>query len=53
MSISILPLLVAAAMDPSSTAIVGNVRVQALSATVIRIEPKGPMGFYDMTSFVV
>ena len=45
--------LATAALDPSSTAIVGNVRVQALSATVLRIEPKGPMGFFNTTSFVV
>ena len=28
-------------------------RVQALSDTLLRFEPKGPMGFYDEASFLV
>jgi hypothetical protein len=32
---------------------VGNVRVQALSDTLIRIEPKGPIGFESNTTFMV
>ena len=42
--------------DTTTTAngiIVGNVRVQALSATLVRIEPKGPMGFEDRSTLVV
>lgn len=33
--------------------IVGNVRVQALSDTLVRIEPKGPKGFENRTTFMV
>ena len=42
--------------DTTTTAngiLVGNVRVQALSATLVRIEPKGPMGFEDRSTLVV
>ena len=35
----------AAQLRPDASAIVGNVRVQALSPTLLRFEPKGPMGF--------
>ena len=38
-------------VPPSVT--VGNVRVQALSPTVLRVEPKGPHGFEDRTTFMV
>lgn len=31
--------------------VVGNVRVSALSATLLRVEPKGPMGFEDRSTF--
>eukprot|EP00045_Choanoeca_perplexa_P013991 m.161313 g.161313 ORF g.161313 m.161313 type:complete len:861 (-) comp16525_c0_seq1:26-2608(-) len=31
----------------------GRVRVQALSDTLLRVEPRGPAGFYDNTSFMV
>jgi hypothetical protein len=34
-------------------AFVGNLRVQTLSPTLIRVEPKGPMGFEDRTTFMV
>ena len=33
--------------------VVGNIRVQALSPTLIRIEPKGPLGFENRTTFNV
>jgi hypothetical protein len=33
--------------------IVGDLRVQALSPTLVRIEPKGPNGFENRTSFMV
>merc|ERR1712216_334685 len=42
-----------AAVAPSSEIIVGNVRVQALSPTLVRVEPKGPRGFEDRTTFMV
>ena len=34
-------------------AVVGNVRVTALSATLIRVEPKGPKGFEDRSTFSI
>eukprot|EP01052_Picozoa_sp_SAG31_P025602 SAG31_NODE_2253_length_6075_cov_2.406459_2_plen_859_part_00 len=37
--------------SPSVT--LGNVRVQALSPTLLRVEPKGPHGFEDRTTFMV
>eukprot|EP00656_Telonema_subtile_P045294 TRINITY_DN5154_c0_g2_i1.p1 TRINITY_DN5154_c0_g2~~TRINITY_DN5154_c0_g2_i1.p1 ORF type:complete len:835 (-),score=119.33 TRINITY_DN5154_c0_g2_i1:273-2777(-) len=47
-------LLCAAAVVSSSTEIIiGNTRVQALSPTLIRVEPKGPLGFEDRTTFTV
>ena len=36
-----------------STEIIGNVRVQLLSSTVVRIEDKGPKGFEDRPSYIV
>lgn len=36
---------------PSVT--VGNTRIQALSPTLLRVEPKGPMGFEDRSTFMV
>ena len=33
--------------------IVGNVRVQALSPTLFRTEPVGPMGYEDNTTFMI
>eukprot|EP00039_Didymoeca_costata_P024413 m.10222 g.10222 ORF g.10222 m.10222 type:complete len:875 (-) comp4226_c0_seq1:67-2691(-) len=41
------------ALDPSAQVTVGDVRVQALSPSLFRIEPKGPMGFEDRTTFLV
>lgn len=38
---------------PSSSVTVGNLRVTGLSPTLIRVEPKGPMGFEDRTTFMV
>lgn len=46
----LVPCLVAAA---SKEAIVGNVRVQFLSPTLVRLEEKGPKGFEDRTTFTV
>lgn len=34
-------------------AVVGNVRVQALSPTLLRVEPVGPRGFENRTTFMV
>ena len=34
-------------------ATVGRVRVHALSATLLRIEPMGPRGFFNRSSFMV
>lgn len=57
-----MPLLVAAGLlglaalghaAPESWAVVGDVRIQALSTTLLRIEPKGPKGFEDATTFMV
>jgi len=33
--------------------IIGDVRVQALSPTLLRVEPRGPAGFEDRTTFTV
>eukprot|EP01051_Picozoa_sp_SAG22_P015779 SAG22_NODE_2118_length_2984_cov_2.031196_1_plen_396_part_00 len=41
----------AAAAPPSAT--VGNIRVQALSPTLLRVEPRGPLSFEDRTTFMV
>ena len=41
------------AMPPAASVIVGDVRVQALSPTLLRVEPKGPAGFEDRTTFMV
>jgi len=40
-------------MAPFSEVILGHVRVQALSPTLVRVEPKGPRGFEDRTTFMV
>eukprot|EP00927_Polykrikos_kofoidii_P015618 TRINITY_DN16958_c0_g1_i1.p1 TRINITY_DN16958_c0_g1~~TRINITY_DN16958_c0_g1_i1.p1 ORF type:complete len:980 (+),score=114.21 TRINITY_DN16958_c0_g1_i1:90-2942(+) len=32
---------------------VGDIRVQALSSTLLRVEPRGPKGFEDKTTFMV
>jgi hypothetical protein len=37
----------------SNTVIVGDMRVQALSPSLLRIEPRGPKGFEDRTTFTV
>lgn len=39
--------------SPPNQAVVGDLRVTALSATVLRVEPKGPKGFEDRTTFMV
>ena len=53
---AVLPLLAATqlqALCPSCQIVVGNVRVQALSPTLLRVEPKGPRGFEDRGTFMV
>ncbi|EGD81222.1 hypothetical protein PTSG_11259 [Salpingoeca rosetta] len=37
----------------SSIIIVGDVRVQALAENLVRVEPRGPQGFEDRTTFAV
>eukprot|EP00928_Gymnodinium_smaydae_P043647 TRINITY_DN29202_c0_g1_i1.p1 TRINITY_DN29202_c0_g1~~TRINITY_DN29202_c0_g1_i1.p1 ORF type:complete len:834 (+),score=80.47 TRINITY_DN29202_c0_g1_i1:47-2548(+) len=39
--------------DVGNEVVLGDVRVQALSPTLIRVEPKGPIGFEDRTTFTV
>lgn len=41
------------ASGASDSVVVGNVRVTALSDTLVRIEPRGPKGFEDRTTFSV
>ena len=41
----------ASATIPSVT--IGDIRIQALSPTLLRVEPKGPKGFEDRTTFTV
>lgn len=43
----------AAAVAPGSEQVVGGVRVQALSPTLLRVEPHGPRGFEDRPTFMV
>ena len=44
--------VVGIAARPSSSSItVGTVRVQALSPTLVRVEPRGPLGFEDRPTF--
>eukprot|EP01047_Picozoa_sp_COSAG01_P024183 COSAG01_NODE_1487_length_10136_cov_8.813390_2_plen_251_part_00 len=43
----------AVASDGGGGVIVGDIRVQALSATLLRVEPRGPHGFEDRTTFMV
>ena len=38
--------------QPSTEIIVGQVRVQALSPTLVRVEVKGPLGFEDRNTFM-
>lgn len=33
--------------------VVGNLRVTAVSSSLVRVEPKGPNGFEDRTTFMV
>ena len=40
-------------LRPPPSVTIGNVRVQALSPTLLRVEPKGPRGFEDRTTFMV
>jgi hypothetical protein len=41
------------ALCPSCEVVVGEFRVQALSATLLRVEPRGPRGFEDRDTFMV
>ena len=41
------------ALASSNEIVVGNVRVQALSRTLIHLEPKGPLGFEDRPTLMV
>jgi hypothetical protein len=43
---------VAATGSPPSV-VVGDIRVQALSPSLLRVEPRGPRGFEDRTTFMV
>ena len=45
-------LAVAGALCPACETVVGGLRVQALSPTLVRVEPKGPRGFEDRATFV-
>ena len=49
-------LLLAAGLAAASAAVpsvtVGGFRIQALSPTLLRVEPKGPAGFEDRTTFM-
>ena len=42
-----------AAVPPSSTRVVGNLRIQTLSPTLVRVEAKGSAGFEDRETFMV
>ena len=48
-----LSLLLAVATTTNNFITVGNVRVTALSPSLVRIEPRGPTGFEDRTTFNV
>jgi len=50
---SIPAVVLPACAAPSSEVIEGNVRVQALSPTLVRIEQKGPQGFEDRKTLTV
>ena len=45
--------LVPAWVQAASETVVGNVRVQTLSPTLVRLEQKGPRGFEDRVTFTV
>jgi hypothetical protein len=46
-------LAAAGALCPSCETVVGTLRIQALSPTLLRVEPKGPHGFEDRATFGV
>eukprot|EP00927_Polykrikos_kofoidii_P047963 TRINITY_DN42226_c0_g1_i1.p1 TRINITY_DN42226_c0_g1~~TRINITY_DN42226_c0_g1_i1.p1 ORF type:complete len:936 (-),score=72.86 TRINITY_DN42226_c0_g1_i1:113-2854(-) len=52
MKATLVPCLAALACGTSEV-IVGDVRVQALSSNLLRVEPKGPRGFEDRTTLMV
>ena len=49
----VLATLAASAAAQSNTIVVGNIRVQALSDALIRVEPKGPRGWEDSPTFAM
>eukprot|EP00935_MAST-01C_sp_MAST-1C-sp1_P000812 g812.t1 len=51
--VSLSSLAFATAQTPVGEVVVSNVRVSALSPTLVRVEPKGPTGFEDRTTFMV
>ena len=51
--VSLSSLAFASAQTPVGEVVVGNIRVSALSPTLVRVEPKGPTGFEDRTTFMV
>ena len=48
-----LPAVTVAALPPAAVHVVGNVRVQMMSPTLVRVEEKGPKGFEDAATFTV
>ena len=46
-------LLLVASSSAATSIVVGDLRVTALSPKLVRIEPKGPMGFEDRTTFTI
>ena len=45
--------LAVAAVQAASSVIVGDVRVTAISPVLVRVEPKGPNGYEDRSTFMV
>jgi hypothetical protein len=43
----------AVSISSDCEAFIGNLRIQTLSSTLIRVEPKGPMGFENRPTFMV
>ena len=51
--ITSLPSALGAPTGPTSVVVHDYVRVTAISPAVVRVEPKGPTGFEDRTTFMV
>ena len=51
--ICVLPFALIASVGADHSVVVGDVRVTALSSTLIRVEPRGPNGFEDRSTFHV